>query len=120
MDRKADPPVHDSNPGPGLKLGVRIVILSAVMKFAMMPLSIHSTRSMKKMQAMQPLVLELQKKYANDPMRQREELSKLYKTHGVNPAGGCLPLLLQMPIFFALYRVLENSVALRERDSYSG
>jgi len=93
--------------------GVRIVILSAVMKFAMMPLSIHSTRSMKKMQAMQPLVLELQKKYANDPMRQREELSKLYKTHGVNPAGGCLPLLLQMPIFFALYRVLENSVALR-------
>ena len=93
--------------------GVRIVILSVVMKLALMPLSIHSSRSMKKMQSMQPLVLELQKKYANDPMRQRQELSKLYKENGVNPLGGCLPLLLQMPIFFALYRVLENSVSLR-------
>ncbi|MDM7993263.1 MAG: YidC/Oxa1 family insertase periplasmic-domain containing protein [Candidatus Fermentibacter sp.] len=93
--------------------GVRIVILSVVMKLALMPLSIHSSRSMKRMQSMQPLVIELQKKYANDPMRQRQELSKLYKENGVNPLGGCLPLILQMPIFFALYRVLENSVNLR-------
>lgn len=99
--------------GPVSNWGVRIIILSVVMKLAMMPLSLHSSRSMKKMQAMQPLVLELQKKYANDPMKQRQELSKLYKSNGVNPVGGCLPLLLQMPIFFALYRVLENSVALR-------
>lgn len=93
--------------------GVRIIILSVAMKLALMPLSIHSSRSMRRMQSMQPLVAELQKKYANDPMRQRQELSKLYKENGVNPLGGCLPLILQMPIFFALYRVLENSVNLR-------
>lgn len=93
--------------------GLRIVILSVVLKLSLMPLSIHSSRSMRKMQSMQPLVQELQKKYANDPMRQRQELSKLYKENGVNPIGGCVPLLLQMPVFFALYRVLENSVGLR-------
>ncbi len=93
--------------------GLRIVILSVVLKLALMPLSLHSSRSMRKMQTMQPLVQELQKKYANDPMRQRQELSKLYKENGVNPIGGCVPLLLQMPVFFALYRVLENSVSLR-------
>ncbi len=93
--------------------GVRIVILSVVMKALLWPLSYHSTRSMKSMQRVQPLMQELQKKYASDPARLRQEMGRLYKEHGVNPLGGCLPLLLQMPMFFALYRVLESAVEMR-------
>ncbi|NLP05406.1 membrane protein insertase YidC [Candidatus Fermentibacteria bacterium] len=93
--------------------GLRIVVLSVCMKALLWPLSWHSARSMRKMQALQPKMQELQKKYPNDPLRQRQELQKIYREHGVNPLGGCLPLLLQMPVFFALYRVLESSVDLR-------
>ncbi len=93
--------------------GLRIVVLSVCMKALLWPLSWHSARSMRKMQALQPRMLELQKKYPNDPLRQRQELQKIYREHGVNPLGGCLPLLMQMPVFFALYRVLESSVDLR-------
>jgi YidC/Oxa1 family membrane protein insertase len=93
--------------------GVRIIILSAVMKAVMLPLSWHSAKSMRKMQALQPKMQELQKKYPNDPLRQRSELQKLYREQGVNPLGGCLPLVLQMPIFFALYSVLQSSIELR-------
>jgi len=93
--------------------GVRIIILSAAMKALLWPLSFSSARSMRRMQKVQPQLQELQKKHANDPMRLRQEMQKLYKEHGVNPLGGCLPLLLQMPVFFALYRVLQNGVDLR-------
>lgn len=93
--------------------GVRIIILSAVMKAVMLPLSWHSAKSMRRMQALQPRMQELQKKYPNDPLRQRSELQKLYREQGVNPLGGCLPLVLQMPIFFALYSVLQSSIELR-------
>ncbi len=93
--------------------GLRILVLSAAMKLMLWPLSFSSARSMRRMQLVQPKVLEMQKKYANDPVRQRQEMQKLYKENGVNPLGGCLPLLLQMPIFFALYRVLESGIDLR-------
>jgi YidC/Oxa1 family membrane protein insertase len=93
--------------------GVRIIILSVTLKLLLWPLSSHSTRSMKRMQAVQPLLAELQRKYASDPLRLRQEMAKLYKEQGVSPLGGCLPILLQMPIFFAMYSVLQNAVELR-------
>jgi YidC/Oxa1 family membrane protein insertase len=93
--------------------GVRIIILSAVLKAVLWPLSFSSARSMRRMQKLQPQLQELQRKYPNEPMRQRQEMQKLYRENGVNPVGGCLPLLLQMPIFFALYRVLQNGIDLR-------
>jgi YidC/Oxa1 family membrane protein insertase len=93
--------------------GVRIVILSAALKALLWPLSFSSARSMRRMQTLQPQMKEIQKKYANEPMRQRQEMQKLYKEAGVNPLGGCLPILLQMPIFFALYRVLQSGIDLR-------
>jgi YidC/Oxa1 family membrane protein insertase len=72
-----------------------------------------STRSMKKMQALQPLMNKLKEKYPDDPQKQQQEMMKLYKEHKVNPMGGCLPLLVQIPVFFALYTMLRATVELR-------
>jgi YidC/Oxa1 family membrane protein insertase len=66
------------------------------------------------MQALQPMMTELRDKYKDDQKKQQEETFKLYRTYGVNPAGGCLPLLLQMPVLFALYAVLRNVIELRQ------
>lgn len=93
--------------------GVKIVLLSVAMKLAMLPLTTKSFVSMQKMKNVQPRMKELQEKYRKDPKAQQEALRRLYKEEGVSPLGGCLPLLLQMPVFFALYRVLSNSVQLR-------
>ena len=93
--------------------GIRIIIISMILKFVLLPLTHKSFTSMRKMQLIQPKMQELQKKYKNDPVKQREAITKLYKEEKVNPLGGCLPMLLQMPIFFALYRVLSGTVELR-------
>jgi YidC/Oxa1 family membrane protein insertase len=68
---------------------------------------------MKRMGLLAPKMKELQEKYKEDPQRQQMEVMKLYKDYGVNPVGGCLPLFLQMPIFFGFYSVLENAAELR-------
>ena len=70
-------------------------------------------RSMKEMQAIQPKVEELRKQYKDNPQKMNKEIMELYRIHKVNPFGGCLPLILQMPIFFALYNTLMRSIALR-------
>ncbi len=93
--------------------GVRIIILAFALKILLSPLTTKSYVSMQKMQKIQPLMQEIQKKYAKDPKQQQTEMQKLYKESGVNPLGGCLPILLQMPVFFAMYRVLANMVELR-------
>jgi YidC/Oxa1 family membrane protein insertase len=93
--------------------GVRIIILAFVLKALMSPLTTKSYVSMQKMQKIQPAMQEIQKKHAKDPKQQQAEMQKLYKESGVNPLGGCLPMLLQMPVFFAMYRVLANMVELR-------
>jgi YidC/Oxa1 family membrane protein insertase len=93
--------------------GVKIILLSIVMKLVMLPLTTKSFVSMQKMKLVQPRMKELQEKYRKDPKAQQEALQRLYKEEGVSPLGGCLPLLLQMPVFFALYKVLANSVQLR-------
>ena len=83
-----------------------IFVLTLLLKLLFFPLMISSTRSMKKMQQLAPKLQELQKKYANDPQKLQQEIVKLYKEVGFNPFGGCLPILIQIPVFFALYKVL--------------
>jgi YidC/Oxa1 family membrane protein insertase len=83
-----------------------IFILTLLVRIIFFPLSITSTKSMKKMQELAPKLEELKKKYGNDPQKLQQELLKLYKDVGFNPASGCLPILVQIPIFFALYKVL--------------
>jgi YidC/Oxa1 family membrane protein insertase len=77
------------------------------------PLINKSQRSMKKMQEMQPRMAEVREKYKKDPQRMQKEMMELYKTHKVNPVGGCLPMLLQIPVFFALYKILMIAIELR-------
>ena len=93
--------------------GLRIIVVSLVLKVLLLPLTQRSFKSIRKMQLLQPKLTELQKKFRKDPVKQREAMARLYRDEKVNPMGGCLPLLLQMPVFFALYRVLSGSVALR-------
>jgi len=93
--------------------GLIIVILSIMTKLLFYRLTHKSFKSMKDMQRLQPKIKELQERYKNDKERLNREMMKLYKEAGVNPLGGCLPLLLQMPVFLALYNVLRNTIELR-------
>jgi YidC/Oxa1 family membrane protein insertase len=93
--------------------GVIIIIVSALTKLLFYRLTHKSFKAMKDMQRIQPKLKEIQEKYKGDRDRQNKEVMKLYKEAGVNPLGGCLPLLLQMPVFIALYNVLSNTIELR-------
>ena len=90
-----------------------IILLTLVIKTAMWPLQNKATASMKKMQALQPKMTEMREKYKDDPQAMNVEVMKLYKTHGVNPFGGCLPMLIQIPIFLGFYNMLGIAVELR-------
>ena len=93
--------------------GIVIIIFSILIKLIVYPLTKKSYQSMKEMQKIQPLVQELKEKYKSDPQRMNKEMMKLYKEHGVNPMGGCLPMLLQMPLLFALFIVFRSTIQLR-------
>jgi len=93
--------------------GIAIIILTILVRIIFFPLSISSFRSMKKMQIIQPELKEIQKKYANDREKLSREIWELYRRHKVNPLGGCLPMLIQIPVFIALYQVLMNAIELR-------
>lgn len=86
--------------------GLAIIVLTIIFRVALMPLTLKQTKSMYEMQKIQPKLKELQAKYKDDKEKQSEELMKFYAEHKVNPFGGCLPALLQMPLFIALYQVL--------------
>jgi len=94
--------------------GIVIIIFAVILKTLLYPLTHKSFESTTKMQKIQPLTKELQAKYKGDPQKMNAELKKLYKEHGVNPLGGCLPMLLQMPVIFALYPLLRYSISLRQ------
>jgi YidC/Oxa1 family membrane protein insertase len=94
--------------------GIVIIIFSILIKVILHPLTHKSMDSSLKMQRIQPQVQALQQQYKSDPKRMQQELSKLYKEAGASPLGGCLPLLLQMPVFFALYTVLRFSLDMRQ------
>lgn len=93
--------------------GVVIILFSVVMKLVFWPLTRTSTESMKKMQALQPKVQEIQKKYKDNREKLSQETMKLYQKEKVNPMAGCLPLLVQMPVFIALYQALAHTISLR-------
>lgn len=89
---------------------VAIILLTLVISFLLFPLTLKQTRSMKAMQEIQPEVKRLQKEFKEDREEMQKQLMALYQERGVNPAAGCLPLILQMPIWFALFSVLRISV----------
>jgi YidC/Oxa1 family membrane protein insertase len=93
--------------------GLVIIIFSILVKILVYPLTKKSYRSMKEMSKLQPLLLELKEKYKGDPQRYQRETMKLYKEHGVNPLGGCLPILLQLPLLAALFIVFRSTIQLR-------
>jgi len=93
--------------------GVAIILLTIFIKLVFWPLGTKSYKSMNEMKKVQPLMMEIREKYKNDKQRMNKEVMGLYKTYKVNPASGCLPLLVQMPIFFALYRMLYQAIELR-------
>jgi len=93
--------------------GVAIILLTFLIKIIFHPLSIKSFKSMKEMQRLQPMIKEIKEKYKNDKERMNKEVMELYKRYRVNPLGGCLPMLIQFPVFIALYNALLNSIELR-------
>ena len=93
--------------------GVAIILVTILIKIVLWPLTAKSYRSMKAMQKLQPKVTKLREKYADDKETMNKEVMRLYKTFKVNPFGGCLPLLLQIPFFIAFYRVLDYALELR-------
>ena len=92
--------------------GIAIILLTVTVKVLTFPLQHKSMKSMQEMQKLQPQIEEIKKKYAGDQQRQNLEQMKLFKEHGVNPMGSCLPMLIQMPIWLALYTTLQVSVEL--------
>jgi YidC/Oxa1 family membrane protein insertase len=94
--------------------GLAIILLTIIIKLLFWPLTHKSYASMKAMQKLQPEMQKLREKFKSDKERLNKELMELYKKHSVNPLGGCLPMLVQIPVFFALYKVLLDSIALRQ------
>jgi len=92
--------------------GAAIIILSVLIQLMLTPLSYKSFKAMAVMKKIQPEMQAIQKKYKDDPKRMNQEVMDLYKRHGTNPLGGCLPMLLQIPVFFALFTALRESWAL--------
>lgn len=95
--------------------GVVIIVFSLIIKILLYPLTKSSFKSMKKMQLLQPKIAELKEKLKDDPQKLNKETMRLYSTYGINPAGGCLPMLLQMPILVALWGLFNVAVELRQQ-----
>jgi YidC/Oxa1 family membrane protein insertase len=93
--------------------GIAIIIITVIIKILFYPLTYKSYKSMKDMQKLQPQMAKLKEKYKNDRDAMNKAVMELYQTHKVNPLGGCLPMLVQFPIFVALYRALMSSIELR-------
>ncbi|MEY2520625.1 MAG: YidC/Oxa1 family rane protein insertase [Verrucomicrobiota bacterium] len=93
--------------------GVSIILLTACVKGVLWPLQNKANKSMRKMSALAPKMQALKEKYKDDPTRMNQEVMKLYKEHGVNPVGGCLPMMIQIPIFFGLFSMLGQAAELR-------
>lgn len=93
--------------------GIAIIIITFILKLIFFPLTHKSYKSMKEMQKLQPKMNELKEKFKNDRDAMNKAVMELYRTHKVNPMGGCLPMLVQIPVFFGLYRALMYSIELR-------
>jgi len=93
--------------------GLAILALTTVIKLTLWPIQNRANRSMRQMATLSPKMQELKEKYKDDPTRMNQEVMKLYKQYGINPVGGCLPMLIQIPIFFGLFKMLGQAVELR-------
>ena len=91
--------------------GLAIIIFTVIVKLILLPLNIKSQKAMRKQQKIQPILQELQKKYANDQEKLQKEMMKLYKENNVSMTGGCLPMLIQMPILIGLYQVIQKPLS---------
>lgn len=98
--------------------GIAIILLTIIIRLLTFPLQYKSFKSMKKMQEIQPQLNKVREKFKDNPQKMQQETMALFKKSGANPLGGCLPLILQMPIFFAFYRVLYSSVELVDAPFY--
>lgn len=94
--------------------GLVIIVFSVVIRLALWPLSIPQIKSSRKMQLLQPKIQELREKFKDDQQRQQMESMKIYREYGINPMGGCLPMLLQLPILYALWSTLSSAIDLRQ------
>ncbi|HEX7712302.1 MAG TPA: membrane protein insertase YidC [Sphingomonadaceae bacterium] len=99
-------------------LGVAIMLLTLIVRGAMFPIAQKQFASMAAMRAIQPKMKAIQERYKDDKMKAQQEVAALYKAEGVNPLAGCLPLFLQIPIFFALYKVLRISIEMRHQPFF--
>ena len=93
--------------------GLAILALTTIIKLTLWPIHNKANRSMRQMAALSPKIQELRDKYKDDPTRMNQEVMKLYKQYGINPVGGCLPMMIQIPIFFGLFKMLGQAVELR-------
>jgi YidC/Oxa1 family membrane protein insertase len=99
--------------------GLVIILFSIIIKILLHPLTKSSMRSMQRMQKLQPMITEMREKFKDDQQKQNMEMMKLYKEYGVNPAGGCLPMILQFPILFALFSIFRSTIDLRQQPFFS-
>lgn len=93
--------------------GWAIIIITLLIRLALYPLTYKGMVSMNKLKALSPKIKEIQKQHKGDPQKMNAKMMELYKKHGANPMGGCLPMLMQIPVFFAIYRVLLNTIELK-------
>lgn len=99
-----------------LGYGWAIIILTIIVRLVLYPINKKNAESMRKMQAVQPILKEISEKYKNDPQKRQQETMRVYGEHKVNPFASCLPMLIQLPVFVALFNVLRSSVELRFAD----
>lgn len=95
-------------PNKNISYGLAIILMTLIIRIILLPLNIKQTKSSIVMSELQPETKKIQEKYKNDPQRAQQEMMKLYKERGANPLSGCLPMLIQWPIFIALYYVFNN------------
>ncbi|MEE8144822.1 MAG: membrane protein insertase YidC, partial [Kiloniellales bacterium] len=98
--------------------GLSILLLTVLVKLAFFPLANKSYRAMAQMRKLQPQMLEMRERFGDDKQRLNQEMMALYKREGVNPMSGCLPVVIQIPVFFALYKVLFVSIEMRQAPFY--
>src|SRR3954451_21568945 len=104
----------------GLGWGPSIIGLTIIIRLAILPLTFKQVRSMQEMQRFSPEIQKIRERYKEDKQRQQEEMMKLYKEHGFNPLGSCLPLVLQLPFFFSLYQTLKSGGGISKEIAASG
>jgi YidC/Oxa1 family membrane protein insertase len=97
----------------GLSYSLAVIAITVIIKLLFWPLTNASTRSMKRMAALQPQMKALQEKYRDDPTKMQRKLMEFYKEHKINPMGGCLPVLVQMPVFIGFYQMIQSAIELR-------